>query len=184
MGAESVKRGPFPSGMKMRNVFQESNLVYVRHPSHFQEYSGHKYFNINKLDLKDYFQGKTLRCQVLPPGGLPAYYMPLEGDKTLIFESRFESGNLSLASKVSPNEYNLLLQTDINSKGHTQWFYFRVSRTSIGTVRFNILNFVKNSSLYSQGMKILYFSQELNRLTGRSWTRGCLLYTSPSPRDS
>lgn len=30
-------------------------------------------------------------------------------DKTLLFESRFESGNLYLAQKVSDHEYNLLM---------------------------------------------------------------------------
>lgn len=30
-------------------------------------------------------------------------------DKTLLFESRFESGNLYLAQKVSDLEYNLLM---------------------------------------------------------------------------
>jgi len=45
-------------------------------------------------------------------------------DKTLLFESRFESGNLYLAQKVSDTEYNLLMQNDINTNGHTQWFFF------------------------------------------------------------
>ena len=36
-------------------------------------------------------------------------------DKTLLFESRFESGNLYLAQKVSENEYNLLMSNDINT---------------------------------------------------------------------
>lgn len=40
-------------------------------------------------------------------------------DKTLLFESRFESGNLYLAQKVSEIEYNLLMQNDINTSGHT-----------------------------------------------------------------
>ena len=40
-------------------------------------------------------------------------------DKTLLFESRFESGNLYLAQKVSDAEYNLLMQNDINTNGHT-----------------------------------------------------------------
>jgi len=40
-------------------------------------------------------------------------------DKTLLFESRFESGNLYLAQKVSDTEYNLLMQNDINTNGHT-----------------------------------------------------------------
>ena len=45
-------------------------------------------------------------------------------DVTLLFESKFESGNLYLAQKVSDSEYNLLMQNDINTNGHTQWFYF------------------------------------------------------------
>lgn len=45
-------------------------------------------------------------------------------DVTLLFESKFESGNLYLAQKVSDVEYNLLMQHDINTNGHTQWFYF------------------------------------------------------------
>ena len=40
-------------------------------------------------------------------------------DKTLMFESRFESGNLYLAQKVSDQEYNLLMSNDINTQGHT-----------------------------------------------------------------
>jgi hypothetical protein len=42
-----------------------------------------------------------------------------QNDLTLQFESRFESGNLFLAQKLSDQEYNLLMQNDINSKGHT-----------------------------------------------------------------
>ena len=38
---------------------------------------------------------------------------------TLEFDSVFESGNLALAIKVEDNEYNLLLQNDINTNGHT-----------------------------------------------------------------
>ena len=36
-------------------------------------------------------------------------------DRTLLFESRFECGNLWLAQKVSDCEYNLLMQNDINT---------------------------------------------------------------------
>ena len=54
---------------------------------------------------------------------LKPYYklstQPGVDDKTLIFESRFESGNLYLAQKVSDMEYNLLMSNDINTSGHT-----------------------------------------------------------------
>lgn len=56
------------------------------------------------------------------PGGsivLPYYTPNDENDKTLVFESRFESGNLAMAFKLNDNEYNLVLSNDINTKGHT-----------------------------------------------------------------
>ena len=74
---------------------------------------------------------------------LAPYYTPISEDRTLVFESRFESGNLCMAVKVSDNEYNLLMQNDINTQGHTQWFFFRVrNTTSRMPVKFNIMNYV------------------------------------------
>ena len=85
--------------------------------------------------------------------------MEREEDQTLIFESRFESGNLLSSTKISDNEYDLILQNDINTNGHTQWYFFRVSNTRKGKkVKFNIVNLAKTDSLYNNGMKILSFS--------------------------
>jgi len=42
-----------------------------------------------------------------------------DDDKTLIFESRFESGNLRRAVKVGENEYNLILKYDHNTTTYT-----------------------------------------------------------------
>lgn len=107
------------------------------------------------------------RDQILP------YYTPLPGDKTLVFESRFESGNLSMAIKASNEEYNLVLQNDINSKGNTQWFYFQIKNTTAGLdARFNIVNFTKRDSLYNFGMKILIFSETENEKSELGWFRG------------
>jgi hypothetical protein len=44
----------------------------------------------------------------------------------LVFDSRFESGNLRKVAKVHNSEYNLWLNSDTNTRGHTQWFYFKV----------------------------------------------------------
>lgn len=73
------------------------------------------------------------------------YYIPSSPeDTTLVFESRYESGNLCLAVKISDFEYNLFMQNDINTQGHTQWFFFRMNNTRAKmTVRFNIMNYVK-----------------------------------------
>ena len=40
-------------------------------------------------------------------------------DPTLFSESRFETGNLDLAVKVSDTKYTLMLYVDINTQGHT-----------------------------------------------------------------
>lgn len=81
-------------------------------------------------------------------------------DKTLIFESRFESGNLAAALKVNDNDYYLALQNDVNTSGNTQWFFFRVSNTKAkSSVRFSLLNLCKPDSLYNEGMKVLVYSE-------------------------
>ena len=106
------------------------------------------------------------------PEPITDYYTPAENDKTLVFESRFESGNLSVAVKVSDNEYNLVLQNDINSKGNTQWYYFQVKNTTADLdVRFNIVNFTKKDSLYNFGMKVLVYSLRENEKTQIGWFR-------------
>lgn len=91
-----------------------------------------------------------------PSGKVKPFYTPNgPDDKTLVFESRFECGNLQLALKMNESEYNLILQNDINTNGHTQWFYFRVTNMTKGQkIKFNILNLSKPDSLYNYGMKI------------------------------
>lgn len=91
---------------------------------------------------------------------LPPYYK-LKGpnDNTLVFESRFESGNLRRAVKISDTEYDLYLKNDYGTNGYTQWYYFRVLNTRKDrTYRFNIVNLMKPDSNYNQGMKPLIYS--------------------------
>jgi cytosolic carboxypeptidase protein 2/3 len=81
--------------------------------------------------------------------------LPDENEMKVRFESRFENGNLKKAIKVSDTEYNLLLNFDYNTRGHTQWFYFKVmTKLPAGTtLQFRILNLMKPDSLYNCGMK-------------------------------
>jgi hypothetical protein len=37
---------------------------------------------------------------------------------SLIFDSRFESGNLAAVIRVSEREYDLVLQNDVNTQGY------------------------------------------------------------------
>lgn len=75
------------------------------------------------------------------------YELEDENDDTLIFESRFESGNLMKAFRVGLNEYNLYLNPDTNNNKHTRWFYFKLSNVRKGLpYRFNINNLENQES--------------------------------------
>lgn len=60
------------------------------------------------------------------------------------FNSNFESGNLFRVYHKDINEYDLILQNDINTKGNNQWFFFSVKNVPKNTnVKFNIVNLAK-----------------------------------------
>lgn len=77
----------------------------------------------------------------------------------LLFESRFESGNLRKAIQVGPREYELILNSDVNSDRHHNWFYFEVSNMdNTAPYIFNIVNFEKMNSQFNYGMKPILYS--------------------------
>uniref|UniRef100_A0A6J0TH53 Cytosolic carboxypeptidase 2 n=1 Tax=Pogona vitticeps TaxID=103695 RepID=A0A6J0TH53_9SAUR len=93
-------------------------------------------------------------------------------DTTLLFESRFESGNLQKAVRVGEYEYELTLRTDLYTSKHTQWYYFRMQNTRKNvTYRFTIVNLMKAKSLYSAGMKPLLYSEKDAKSHGVGWRR-------------
>ncbi|KAJ3143740.1 Cytosolic carboxypeptidase 2, partial [Irineochytrium annulatum] len=95
-----------------------------------------------------------------------------EFNPSLRFESRFECGNLQSATRVGPTSYDLQLRKDINTKGHTQWFYFRVRKMVPGIAyHFHITNLMKTSSLYSNGMRPLMYSTHSAATKGLGWHR-------------
>ena len=97
---------------------------------------------------------KALAGAGAPPRRLYRPSAPLSRD-TLSFESRFESGNLRRAVQVSATEYDLILRPDLNTRGHTQWFYFGFANATRGaTYKFNILNCAKPDSLFNMGMQV------------------------------
>eukprot|EP00045_Choanoeca_perplexa_P003782 m.33382 g.33382 ORF g.33382 m.33382 type:complete len:950 (-) comp12228_c0_seq1:17-2866(-) len=104
---------------------------------------------------------------------LPSYYNPVdESDDTLVFESRFESGNLGKAYKASQFCYNLQLSTDLYTTRHTQWFYFRASNVRAGnTYTFCLNNLLKPDSLYNHGMQPCVYSTQQAELNNVGWHR-------------
>lgn len=85
-----------------------------------------------------------------------------------MFESRFESGNLRRAVKISDFEYDLHLKNDYGTNGYTQWYFFEIKNARKDrTYRFNIVNLMKPDSNYNQGTKPLVYSKieaETNQL--------------------
>lgn len=73
-------------------------------------------------------------------------HLNVVSDDDLVFESRFESGNLAKAIKITPVYYELYLRPDLYTNKHTQWFYFRVTNVKKGfTYRyFSLLIFIRS----------------------------------------
>uniref|UniRef100_A0A7N6A9U1 Cytosolic carboxypeptidase 1 n=1 Tax=Anabas testudineus TaxID=64144 RepID=A0A7N6A9U1_ANATE len=92
--------------------------------------------------------------------------------ESLKFNSQFESGNLRKAVQVRKYEYDLVLNSDINSNHYHQWFYFEVSGMRVGiTYRFNIINCEKSNSQFNYGMQVLMYSVQ-EAISGRPcWIR-------------
>ncbi|XP_078333181.1 uncharacterized protein LOC111129975 isoform X8 [Crassostrea virginica] len=90
----------------------------------------------------------------------------------LVFESRFESGNLRQARRVGQCEYELVLKTDLYTNRHTQWYYFRVQNAVPGVVyKFRIVNLLKKDSLYNYGMRPLLYSENDAKNKSQGWIR-------------
>ncbi|CAH1400634.1 unnamed protein product [Nezara viridula] len=110
-------------------------------------------YSYNPMSAVNYFSRSTSRSNVLSP-------QPAK-EHDLKFESRFESGNLSKAIKITEVYYQLYLRTDLYTNRHCQWFYFMVENMKKNTqYRFSIVNLSKGESLYSVGMKPVLYSSK------------------------
>uniref|UniRef100_A0A8C7IP21 Cytosolic carboxypeptidase 1 n=1 Tax=Oncorhynchus kisutch TaxID=8019 RepID=A0A8C7IP21_ONCKI len=96
----------------------------------------------------------------------------IDDGESLKFNSQFESGNLRKAIQARKFEYDLVLNSDINSNHYHQWFYFEVSGMRVGApYRFNIINCEKSNSQFNYGMQVLMYSVQ-EAISGRPrWVR-------------
>lgn len=132
--------------------------VYQRHAdprSHHDIQQNYAGFYINLSHLMDF--GKSMfsllqdnsTCTAQNAGELaqvPSKTTIPEEPALLVFDSKFESGNLYAVFSRQENVYDLVMQNDINTKGYTQWFFFSVTNTRVNQMaRFNIVNFVGHS---------------------------------------
>jgi len=110
-----------------------------------------------------------LSMRAYPPfPDFPIEYTLEAPPDSLVFDSRFESGNLAKVVKVGERDYDLYLSFDTETKGHTQWYYFAVTNALIGTFRFNVVNLLKFDSLYNEGLLPAVRSMR----QGGDWQRG------------
>ncbi|XP_045681075.1 cytosolic carboxypeptidase 4 isoform X2 [Phyllostomus hastatus] len=90
----------------------------------------------------------------------------------LRFSARFESGNLRKAIQVREFEYDLLVNTDVNSTQYQQWFNFQVSGMRAAVpYRFNIINCEKPNSQFNYGMQPTMYSVKEALLGRPTWKR-------------
>ncbi|CDW89042.1 zinc carboxypeptidase family protein [Stylonychia lemnae] len=130
-----------------------------------QDPDAHKYTHKFKNYLKQYRDQKQK--------------IMLSGD-TLFIDSLFESGNLEKAYRVSNKgqNYELFMNVDSNTRGHQQWFYFRV-RNIKANVRytFTIRNFTKGQSLYKKGMKVMWKSKIVSKKIDEDYLNQNILFS-------
>ncbi|KAK2506510.1 hypothetical protein MC885_009858, partial [Smutsia gigantea] len=69
-------------------------------------------------------------------------------------------------------EYDLLVNADVNSAQHQQWFYFQVSRMKAAVpYRFNVINCEKANSQFNYGMQPTLYSVKEALLGRPTWMR-------------
>jgi hypothetical protein len=73
----------------------------------------------------------------------------------LLFDSDYEGGNLDavLLSPKKEKEYDLYIRVDSNTRGHCNYYCFKVKNKNPGTYRFNIANLSMKKTLYERGMR-------------------------------
>ena len=94
------------------------------------------------------------------------------------FDSNFESGNLRMAIEIEENtEYDLIIRPEYHTDKTYQWFFFSLevperlnaeeeNDENIQVIKLNIINMVKEKSLFSSSVPILMFSRKENK-----WSR-------------
>uniref|UniRef100_A0A8B9QXE3 tubulin-glutamate carboxypeptidase n=1 Tax=Anas platyrhynchos TaxID=8839 RepID=A0A8B9QXE3_ANAPL len=116
-----------------------------------------------------YFEGSCLLTKIYKF----LYYQSSPGAPgCLTFFSKFESGNLRKAIQVREFEYDLIMNADVNSNQHHQWFYFEVRDMKLAVpYRFNIINCEKFNSQFNYGMQLVMYSVKEALLGRPRWLR-------------
>ncbi|KAJ8413913.1 hypothetical protein AAFF_G00065110 [Aldrovandia affinis] len=150
------------------SVPQYSEVAYPDYFGHilppFREHILERVYGVQRLkifqDIERLIHPADILEKVVYDLDLRLHSCPVISDgEALKFNSQFESGNLRKAVQVRRFEYDLILNSDINSNHYHQWFYFEVSSMRVATpYRFNIINCEKSNSQFNYGMQVLMYS--------------------------
>ena len=128
--------------------------------------------DLQKTKTQDYHASLLLKNYPSCPEFPIEYYLKVPADNTtLIFDSKFESGNLSKAIKMSDYDYKLFINNDIGTYCYNHWFYFSVTNPRKTSITFSIINMRKKDVLYKAGMKPAVFSSMSYKKEGLQWQR-------------
>ncbi|EAR98207.2 zinc carboxypeptidase family protein (macronuclear) [Tetrahymena thermophila SB210] len=162
---------------RYKNLNKRVNNSAFRHERNvqFKQKQFKMFDQFQNLSDKDKFN--LLRMSSFPPLKLFPTLSMLKyevDDTAILFDSKFESGNLRRVYKVAENEYNLILEFDSGTDHFTQWYFFRTLNIKKNTkVKFNIVNLYKERSLYEKGLRPVVFSQKAFEQKGEKWHRDC-----------
>ncbi|XP_063304948.1 cytosolic carboxypeptidase 4 [Pelobates fuscus] len=110
-------------------------------------------------DIRRYLKPDDLLNRVVFDLDNPSVSENSEEIDSLKFYSKFESGNLRKVIQVREFEYDLIMNADVNTSQHHQWFYFEVSAMRANVpYRFNVINCEKVNSQFNYGMQPVMYS--------------------------
>lgn len=160
-----INGGPIPINFTMESIPTKGCIYYGFRPEDSLElhemYSGKDSYPFT-VDITVKQAYKIVKKKNPKKETRPFVGMKVDADEdVLVFDSKFESGNLDKVSRVKENEYDLYIRNDSNTYGRNQWFYFTArNKSGEKVVKMNIVNFCKQDSLYSQGQQPLIFRIE------------------------
>ncbi|XP_075063850.1 cytosolic carboxypeptidase 4 isoform X2 [Mixophyes fleayi] len=110
-------------------------------------------------DIQRYLKPSDLLNQTVFDLDNPSVAEGSEQMNCLKFFSTFESGNLRKVIQVREFEYDLIMNADVNTDQHHQWFYFEVSAMRANVPYcFNVINCEKVNSQFNYGMQPVMYS--------------------------
>ena len=173
---------------KDNNKVTVENIINLRN-IHKIKKKKKKVYQDNNIILKERFEKYGINYNLLPifeshfeSGNLQLAYIIKDLEDKENKENNNNNSNINNASDITClnnslnidndniDRYELFLHNDTNTLGYTQWFFFRISNVKKGrTINFNIMNFLRKTTKYSNGMKIWVYSRKNSEINKIGW---------------